>query len=135
VIIKYLKRKNALQFLIKEVVENKDVELYNNGSAIRDYMYVDDVCDAIKHCIDNAPVNEIINIGNGKPYVLRDIILKTIEKTSSTSNIIDIKPSHFHDVVQVEHSYLDISKLQSYGFKNQYDIEHIIDNLIKFYKK
>jgi nucleoside-diphosphate-sugar epimerase len=132
---KISKKKNALQFLIKEVVENNDVELYNNGSAIRDYMYVDDVCDAIKHCMDNAPVNEIINIGNGKPYVLRDIILKTIEKTSSTSNIINIKPTHFHDVVQVEHSYLDINKLQSYGFKNQYDIDQIIDKLIKLYKK
>ena len=132
---KISKKKNALQFLIKEVVENNDIELYNNGSAIRDYMYIDDVCNAIKHCMDNAPVNKIINIGNGKPYVLRDIILKTIEKTSSTSNIINIKPSHFHDVVQVEHSYLDISKLQSYGFKNQYDIEQIIDKLIKFYKK
>jgi nucleoside-diphosphate-sugar epimerase len=132
---KISKKKNALQFLIKEVVENRDVELYNNGSAIRDYIYVDDVCDAIKYCIDNAPTNEIINIGNGKPYVLRDIILKTIENTNSTSNIINIKPSHFHDVVQVEHSYLDISKLQSYGFKNQYDIDNIIDKLIKFYKK
>jgi nucleoside-diphosphate-sugar epimerase len=132
---KISKKKNALQFLIKEVVENRDVELYNNGSAIRDYIYVDDVCDAIKYCMDNAPTNEIINIGNGKPYVLRDIILKTIENTNSTSNIINIKPSHFHDVVQVEHSYLDISKLQSYGFKNQYNIDNIIDKLIKFYKK
>ena len=78
---KISKKKNALQFLIKEVIENKDVELYNNGSAIRDYIYVDDVCNAIKYCIDNAPTNEIINIGNGKPYILRDIILKTIEIT------------------------------------------------------
>lgn len=132
---KISKKKNALQFLVKEVIENNDVELYNNGSAIRDYMYVDDVCNAIKHCMDYAPTNEIINIGNGKPYVLRDIILKTIEKTSSTSNIINIKPTHFHDVVQVEHSYLDINKLQSYGFKSQYNIEQIIDKLIKFYKK
>jgi nucleoside-diphosphate-sugar epimerase len=132
---KISKKKNALQFLVKEVVENNDVELYNNGSAIRDYIYVDDVCNAIKCCIDNAPTNEIINIGNGKPYVLADIIHQTIEKTNSSSKILNIKPPHFHDVVQVEHSYLNTSKLQSYGFESQYNIDQIIDKLIKFYKK
>lgn len=132
---KISKKKNALQFLVKEVVENNDVELYNNGSAIRDYIYVDDVCNAIKCCIDNAPTNEIINIGNGKPYILADIIHQTIEKTNSSSKILNIKPPHFHDVVQVEHSYLNTSKLQSYGFKSQYNIDQIIDKLIKFYKK
>jgi nucleoside-diphosphate-sugar epimerase len=132
---KISKKKNALQFLVKEVVENNDVELYNNGSAIRDYIYVDDVCNAIKCCIDNAPTNEIINIGNGKPYILADIIHQTIEKTNSSSKILNIKPPHFHDVVQVEHSYLNTSKLQSYGFESQYNIDQIIDKLIKFYKK
>jgi len=132
---KISKKKNALQFLIKEVIENKDVELYNNGSAIRDYIYVDDVCSAIKHCIDVAPVNQIINVGNGKPYVLYDIINETMIKTESTSKIINIKPTYFHDVVQVEHSYLDITKLKSYGFTSKYDIDTIIDKLIKFYKK
>jgi nucleoside-diphosphate-sugar epimerase len=132
---KISKKKNALQFLVKEVVENNDVELYNNGSAIRDYIYVDDVCNAIKCCIDNAPTNEIINIGNGKPYILADIINQTIKKTNSSSKILNIKPPHFHDVVQVEHSYLNISKLQSYGFESQHNIDQIIDKLIKFYKK
>jgi nucleoside-diphosphate-sugar epimerase len=131
---KISKKKNALQFLIKDVVQNKDIELYNNGSAVRDYIYVDDVCAAIKHCIDTAPVNEIINIGNGKPYVLYDIIKDTIDKTNSTSKIININPTNFHKVVQVEHSYLDITKLKSYGFESKYDINNIVNKLIKFYK-
>ena len=131
---KISRKKNALQYLIKQAVNNDELPLYNGGSAIRDYIYVDDVCNAIKHCIDNAPVNEIINIGNGKPYVLIDIINKAMVECNSTSKITNMNPPHFHKVVQVEHSYLDVSKLASYGFKSKYSIDDIVTNLIKFYK-
>ena len=131
---KISKKKNALQYLIKQAVDGGTLELYNGGTAIRDYIYVDDVCDAIMHCIDHAPVNEIINIGNGKPYVLSDIINKAMLVSNSKASILQIKPPHFHDVVQVEHSYLDTTKLKSYGFQSKYDIDTIITKLVTYYK-
>ena len=131
---KISRKKNALQYLLKQVVEGEELLLYNGGTAVRDYIYVDDVCNAIRHCIDHAPVNEIINIGNGKPYVLIDIINKAISETKSTSKITNISPPHFHKVVQVEHSFLDVSKLTSYGFESQYNIDDIVTKLIGFYK-
>lgn len=131
---KISKKKNALQHLIKQSVLGEDLELYNGGNAIRDYIYVDDVCDAIMHCIDHAPSNEIINIGNGKPYVLRDIINKTMTDIESSSTVVEVRPPHFHDVVQVEHSYLDVSKLRSYGFESRYSIDSIIKKLTHYYK-
>jgi len=131
---KISRKKNALQFLIKEAINNKELHLYYGGEVLRDYIYVDDVCSAIKFCIDTAPTNQIINIGNGTPYKFLDIIEKVIEKTNSSSRIINIEPSTFHNIVQVRHSYLDINKLKSYGFKPQYSMENIIDKLINFYK-
>jgi nucleoside-diphosphate-sugar epimerase len=131
---KISKKKNALQHLIKQSVLGEDLELYNGGNAIRDYIYVDDACNAIIHCIDNAPENEIINIGNGKPHILSNIINKSMLKTKSNSTIVQVKPPHFHDVVQVEHSYLDISKLKSYGFESRYSIDDIIEKLTHYYK-
>jgi nucleoside-diphosphate-sugar epimerase len=132
---KISKKKNAAQYLIKQIVNNEDVELYNGGTAIRDYIYVDDVCRAILHCMDNASVNEIINIGNGKPYKLIDIVEDTITQSNSVSNINKIIPPHFHKVVQVENSYLDISKLKSYGFDSETNMDEIINKLIKHYQK
>jgi nucleoside-diphosphate-sugar epimerase len=131
---KISRKKNALQYMIKCICENKDIELYEAGNAVRDYIYVDDVCDALSYCMQNAPINEIINIGNGKPYILSDIINLTQKITNSTSKIVNIKPPHFHDVVQVKDSYLDIEKLRSYGYNNKYEINDIVDKLIKYYK-
>lgn len=131
---KISKKKNALQYLIKEIVNNRDVELYYGGNVLRDYIYVDDVCHAIKHCMDHAPVNQIINIGSGKPYLFLNIIKKCIEHSESSSKIIDINPTHFHNIVQVKDSYLDTTKLKNFGYECKYDIDYIVNSLITYYK-
>ena len=132
---KISKKKNALQYLIKEIVKNNDVPLYYGGEVLRDYISVEDTCNAIKLCMDKSPTNQIINIGSGKPYKLLDMINKSIEYSNSKSKIIHIESTNFHDIVQVRHSYLDIAKLISYGFKQKYMIDSVIENLIDFYKK
>ena len=132
---KISRKKNALQFLIKEAVNNRDLHLYYGGEVLRDYIYVDDVCSAIKLCISTAPTNQIINIGNGTPYKFLDIIEKAMEVSGSTSRIINIEPSTFHNIVQVRHSYLNITKLKTYGFKPQFSIDEVVSRFVKHYKE
>lgn len=132
--LKISKKKNALQYLIKQITENKDVELYYGGKVLRDYIYVDDVCSAIKCCMENAPTNEIINIGSGEPHMFGDLVQKAINYAGSSSKILDIQPTQFHNIVQVRHSYLDTKKLKSYGHINEFSIENIIHKLVDFYK-
>jgi nucleoside-diphosphate-sugar epimerase len=130
---KISKKKNALQFLIKEIVEDQDVHLYYGGNVLRDYIYVDDVASAMKHCITKAPVNEIINVGSGKPYLFLNIIKKSIELANSKSNIIEIESTHFHNVVQVKNSYLDTTKLTNFGYQCKYSIDDIVQKLVDYY--
>ena len=127
-------KKNALQFLIKETVNNNTLPLYYGGEVLRDYIYVDDVCNALKLCIDKSPTNQIINIGSGIPYRFIDIINKAITYSNSQSKIQHINPTNFHNIVQVRHSYLDTTKLKSYGFNIQYDINSIVERLVDYYQ-
>ena len=127
-------KKNALQFLIKETVNNNTLPLYYGGEVLRDYIYVDDVCNALKLCIDKSSTNQIINIGSGIPYRFIDIINKAIDYSKSQSKIQHIDPTNFHNIVQVRHSYLDTTKLQSYGFKIEYDINSIVERLVDYYQ-
>jgi nucleoside-diphosphate-sugar epimerase len=131
---KISKQKNALQFMIKEIVSGNDINLYYGGNILRDYIYVDDVCHAIHHCMEKSPINEIINIGSGKPYLFLNIIKDTIQLANSKSKIIEINSTHFHNVVQVKNSYLDVTKLTNYGYTCKYDINYIINKLVNFYK-
>jgi len=132
---KISKKKNALQYIIKQISNNEDVDLYNAGATVRDYIYVDDACRAMMCCINNAPVNEIINIANGVPYVLSEVVELAVDLSQSTSKINNIEPPHFHKVVQVKNSYLDITKLKSYGFQSEYNIEAMVEKLVGYYKK
>ena len=52
----YIKKKNALQYLIGEIKNNNDIKLYYDGNFIRDYIYVNDVCRAIKLCMEHSGV-------------------------------------------------------------------------------
>ena len=115
-------------------INNRDVELYYNGEVLRDYIYVDDVCSSIKFCIDSSPTNQIYNIGSGNPYRFIDIINKAIDYSKSSSKIININPSEFHNIVQVRHSYLYVNKIHNLGFKSKYDIDTIVKKLVDYYK-
>ena len=125
------RKKNALQFLINELKQNNDIKLYHGGNFLREYMYVDDVCEGIQLCLEKSNANEIYNIGSGQRQVFGDLINYCKQKLNSTSNISPIPPSSFHDIVQAKDMYLDTSKLQSLGFKPKYTIYEALDIIMK----
>jgi nucleoside-diphosphate-sugar epimerase len=114
---KVSKKKNALQYLISEMKENRDIKLYNNGEFYRDFTHVDDVVDGIKFIIDKGISGEIYNLGSARqPTLFKDIIAYAYKEIKSTSKIESMEASDFHKIVQVESMYLDSSKLGSLGF-------------------
>ena len=116
------KQKNALQYLINEIKSNNEIKLYYDGDFIRDYMHVDDVCKAIYSVIHQGEYNQIINIGSGIPQKFREIIDFVVKETNSTSKITAIDAVDFHKIVQVKDMYMDVSKLNNLGFKQNIDI-------------
>lgn len=128
---KISKKKNALQFLISQIKENKEINLYNNGVFYRDFIHVSDVAKGIKHIMDNGISNETYNLGCGIPIVFKSIIDYAVEKTNSKSNIGIMEATDFHKIVQVESMYLDTSKLNDLGFKPEKNIYQIVDELLE----
>ncbi len=125
------KKKNAMQWLVNEVREGRDVELYDAGNTIRDYIHVRDVIRALDICLEKASLNSTTNIGSGKKYKMRNIIEFAKEITGSPSRLINIPPTEFHRQVQVKDFYMDISKLKSYGFKQEITLKAGIRELCK----
>jgi nucleoside-diphosphate-sugar epimerase len=124
-------KKNAVQHMIGLLKKNETVNLYNNGSNIRDFMYVEDTCRALKCCIDNSPTNEIINISNRDPHSIGSIIRYSKEKLGSSSELISIEAPHFHKVVQVQDVCLNNDKLLSYGYKPSINTFEAVDRILE----
>ena len=62
----------------------------------RDYVYVDDVCDAINRCILDGS-GEIFNVGTGIETYTKDVFEK-IKKLTNSNNEILLKDAHPGDV-------------------------------------
>jgi len=115
----FSKKKNALQYLINEMRHNRDIELYWGGEFYRDYIHVDEVCRMLYEGVENLPVDDIYNVGSGRSFLFRDLIIIAHAVLGSKSKIRAIEPPEFHKKVQVKNFYMDVSKLNFYGIKMQ----------------
>ena len=121
------KKKNALQYLINEIRANRDVQVYEGGNFLRDYIDVRDVVQAIDLIIADLPPGETINIGTGEPSKFLDLLERAKIEFSSRSQLIPIPTPDFHKKVQVKDAFMDTSKLKKLGFVSRY---HVLDEII-----
>lgn len=125
------KQKNAFQYLIKELQADKDITLYNDGNFIREFMYVDDACDAIMFLIDNSYCGDIYNIGTGIPHNYGELIEYCKMVIGSKSRIFKSFTPFPHGSVQAKDMYLDITKLKDLGFTPKYTVYDAINKIIE----
>jgi len=54
------------------IINNKPIEIYNNGDMLRDFTYIDDIIEGITAAVNNVSKKEyvIYNLGNNKPEKL-----------------------------------------------------------------
>lgn len=82
--------------------------LYGDGSAGRDYTYVDDNIAGVVAALDRPLGYEIINLGNSHPESTARLI-ELIEQEIGKPALIDRRPMHPADALN---TYADISKAQ-----------------------
>jgi len=124
-------KKNALQYLLKELKANRPVDLYDSGYFYRDYIDVRDCARAIDLCVRSGEQNSIYNIGNGKGIIFRDVIRYARDAMDSGSEIHTIEQKEFHKKVQSSRSFfMDNTKLMALGYRPEYSIQQTIDDII-----
>jgi nucleoside-diphosphate-sugar epimerase len=129
---KVSKKKNALQYMIQQLVHGEEVSLYE-GAILRDLIDVRDAADAIYHVLTNGNLNEIYNIGNGSGYSFEKIVYE-VQEYLGTGSIKRIPIPEFHKLVQAKDFYLDVSKLHSLGFESQFSVESAVFEIADYYK-
>lgn len=125
------KKKNAIQYMIQCLQKNNPITIYDDGSNIRDLMDVDDCCDAIKICLDNAPLNDIINISNNEPLSIGKVLEYAKTKLKSHSEIEYISAPEFHQIVQIKNMWLTNDKLLSYGYLPKTTVFQAVDKILE----
>ncbi len=66
--------------LIRHCLEKKDFRM-TSGDQTRDFVYIDDIVDAyLRAALSSSAIGEVINIGSGVEYRIRDIAEKILQK-------------------------------------------------------
>lgn len=124
------KQKNAFQYLIDKMKKNETISIYADGKFVRDMIHVQDVCEALVFCMENAPDGEVINIGSGIPYRWLDLMNRAKFIVGSESEFEYIPVPEFHKIIGIKDAYLDVSKLKSYGWEAKIGLNEGIRSLL-----
>lgn len=124
------KQKNALQYLIGEIVAGRPIEVYNGGDFFRNYLDVEDCVDAIHTVMEKGKLNQIYNIGKMPSDLFQELLEYVYVKTGSQSPYKEIKPKDFHKQVQVKDFDMDCWKLYRLGWEPKYSTKDSIDRIL-----
>lgn len=91
---------------IDRVYNGQAIQQYGDGSTSRDYTFIDDIAAGVVSAIDTPLGCEVINLGNGRPYLLSHFIA-LVEQSVGKQAIIEVLPEQPGDV---DRTCADISK-------------------------
>lgn len=103
-------KQGLIAVALGKILSGENIEVWGDGSAVRDYIYIDDLGRAVADVlIDERIVNETINIGSGVGYSINEIV-ESLRKVVSEG----VKVKHIAArQVDVSSMVLDISKLKN----------------------
>lgn len=94
---------------IAKIIQNEPVQLFGDGSQVRDYLYINDFCRVLCDVVEHGKNGGIYNTGSGVGYTLKEI-LQEIETQLGTSVTIEYLPFRPFDV---RYNVLDSSKVSA----------------------
>ena len=132
----------------KAILEERPIDVYNNGEMKRDFTYIDDIVEGVVRTVFNVPTPEpsndlsspasarapfrIYNIGNNKPVELMRLIsvLETILDREAKKNFLPMQPG---DALE---TCADVDRLrQTVGFAPETDLDDGLRRFVDWYRK
>jgi UDP-glucose 4-epimerase len=68
-------RQGFIAWFIRQVVEDREIQIYGDGRQLRDFVYVSDAADAfLRAGASDACNGQVFNVGGTQPIALRDLV-------------------------------------------------------------
>lgn len=126
------RNQGIIPIFTQKIFNGEPVEIWGDGENRRDYIYIDEVIDAIESVYQYEGPYRIFNIGSGISYSIREII-ELIEKEIGMKAKIKYKKKRKCDLMN---SCLDVSLIyQECGWKSSLTIEQGIRNYVNQFLK
>ena len=122
---------HVLPAMIRKFHEAKDkVTLWGDGSAMREFLYVDDLAEAAFKCMVDYDSEDIINVGTGKDITIKDL-------AETIADVVGFKGEIVWDTSKpngTPRKVLNVDKIKSLGWKPKVNLREGIQKTYDLYK-
>lgn len=125
--------KNRLIPIIIDSCKNNKSFPCSSGVQLRDFLFVDDLIDAILRCLDKKVEGKIINIGSGKIIQIKKIINQIVDFYKAGKPLFGSIKLRNEEMLRVYQSLLSARKFL--GWKSKVSFGKGILKTINFYNK
>jgi len=106
-------RQGFIGWFIRLAVEDREIQIYGDGSQLRDFVYVDDAADAfLRAGAADACNGEVFNVGGAEPVSHRDLVRLLIE-VAGTGRVRFVPWPEEKRAIDIGSFYADSSKFKA----------------------
>lgn len=103
-------KQGLIAVALGKILAGEPITVWGDGSNVRDYIYIDDLCEAVVQLLEKDVCNTTINIGSGVGASINDII-EVLKDIVSEEVKVDYQQARSVDVA---HMVLDTTHLKEY---------------------
>jgi len=119
-----------IPLFITNLIENKSVPVYGDGRQVRDWLYVEDQCEALDLVLHKGVPGEIYNVGAGNEQVNIDVTRAIIRLLGKSEDLI----RHVTDRLGHDRRYaVNCAKVRALGWSPQHDFEAGLRKTVQWY--
>jgi len=128
-------RQGFIGWFIRLVVEDREIEIYGDGSQLRDFVFVDDAADAFLAAgASDACNGEVFNVGGHEPISHSDLVHLLIE-VAGTGRVRYVEWPAEQKAIDIGSFYADSSRFAAVtGWRSRVGLREGLARTVAFYR-
>jgi len=129
-------RQGFIGWFIRLAVEDREIQIYGDGSQMRDFVFVDDAADAFLHAgASDACNGEVFNVGGSEPVSHRDLVHLLLD-VAGTGRIRFVDWPEEQKAIDIGSFYADSGKFRAAtGWQPRTDLREGLTRTIAYYRE
>jgi dTDP-glucose 4,6-dehydratase len=118
--------------LVTNALDGMRLPLYKDGSAVRDYLYVEDHCRAIDLVLHEAPLGGVYNVGTGvetSGLGVAEAVLELMGKPRELIEFVADRPGHDQRYA------MDVSRITALGWEPRVTLAEGLERTVSWYRE
>ena len=121
----------VIPLFVTNAIDGEPLPLYGDGEQVRDWLYVDDHCDAVELVLASGTPGEVYNVGGGNELSNIDLTRRILELTGRDVSLVRRVPDRpGHD----RRYAVDCGKLRALGWAPGHRFDEALGATVAWYR-